>query len=80
MGMGPVDSYQDLSMSPPDEPDLLDEECSESGCGNQGVDQDVFDWVLCEDHVREATEWNRADERNEDSKEYGRFETDEGVG
>jgi hypothetical protein len=85
--MRPADSYQDPSMTPPDQPDVAvdghGEElvCSASMCGRWAMEQDHFDTELCEEHLKDELDWDRADNANDaDREEYGQYETDRSTG
>jgi len=78
--MRPANSYQDPSMTPPDQPDLGDEECSVDGCPWM----EIIDTELCEEHLRERGDEDRADRMRDQAKydreEYGQYETDNSIG
>jgi hypothetical protein len=87
MGMGEAQSYQSPSMQPPDLPDVAvdgqgnDLICSTSLCGRWAVEQDHFDTELCEEHLKDELDWDRADDQNKsDREEYGQYETDRSTG
>ncbi len=55
-----------MRLEPPDgDYNYLDAPCSVSGCGYQAVEQDWHDGDLCEDHLDDAVEWDRADRMRE---------------
>jgi len=78
--MRPANSYQDPSMTPPDQPDLGDEECDVKGCPWMVL----LDEDMCEEHMRERAEEDKAERKLDaidlDSREYGQFETDNSIG
>ncbi len=62
MMRGDPESYQSIAAMMPDlDNNYLDAECSISHCGFQAVEQDWFDADLCEDHLKDEVEWDRAD-------------------
>jgi len=77
--MKPARSYQSPSMTPPDQPDLLDVDCEE--CEQPALDQDRYEGNLCPTHFGDAVEWDKADDQNKANREeYGQFETDGSTG
>ncbi len=74
--MKPANSYQDPSMTPPDNPDLGDDECSIDGC----VYLVLLDRDLCEEHTIEQAKEDEAERQIDRAQEthanYGQYETD----
>ena len=68
--MRPADSYQSPSMTPPDVPDLGDDECSVDDCPYMVI----LDHELCDEHLKEQAEDDRAeraiDMAQDDGYEY----------
>ena len=64
---GNPDSYQSIAAMMPEEDDhnYLAQLCSISHCGYQAVEQDWYDADLCEDHLKDEVEWDRADRLRE---------------
>jgi hypothetical protein len=64
---GDPHSYQSIAAWMPDDIDhnYLDQPCSISHCGYQAVEQDWYDADLCEDHLKDEVEWDRADRVSE---------------
>ena len=85
--MKPANSYQDPSMTPPDQPEVaVDRQgneliCSTSMCGRWAIEQDSFDIELCEEHLKDELDWNHAEAANDaEREEYGQYETDRSTG
>ena len=62
--MNPANSYQSPSMTPPDEPDYGDRPCAVTGC----QEQEVEEYELCEQHLKERADEDRADRMIDDMK------------
>ena len=85
--MRPANSYQDPSMTPPNQPEVaVDGQgneliCSTSMCGRWAIEQDSFDIELCEEHLKDELDWNHAEAANDaEREEYGQYETDRSTG
>ena len=74
--MNPAYSYQSPSMTPPDVPDYGDRPCAVTRC----TEPEIEEYELCEEHLKERADEDRADRMIDDAKynhrEYGQYETD----
>lgn len=65
--MRPAHSYQSPSMTPPDEPEVGDEECEIDDCPYMAL----LERELCQAHTQEQAEDEEADRRIERMNDYG---------